>query len=522
MLKRHSVLGISLSLSILFVVIGVVFNDWLGQKASAFLDFAVTYFNWFYLLVGTIFVMLCLYLMFSKYGNIRLGKDEDKPDYNTISWISMLFSAGMGVGLVFWSIAEPVTHYITPAYGEGSTSQSAELSMVYTFFHWGVHPWAIFSTIGLGLAYFQFRKGLPATVSSIFYPILGDNIKGPIGKVIDILAVFVTAVGVASTFGLSALQISSGLHTEWGVPNSLSIQLLIIIIATVLFLLSATTGLDRGIKYLSNTNMLIFFILMLIVLIVGPTRQIFEVLISSTGSYLTKIVPFSFRLAPYNAGQDKWISDWTVFYWAWWMTWAPFVGSFIARISKGRTIKEFMMGVLIVPTLLTFVWFSILGGTALHLVNDLHNSGLAKSITNDMTSALFLFFNNIPMGSILSILAMFLIFTFFITSADSAVFVLGILSMKGDLNPSKKIKMIWGIIVAGAAVVFLVAGGLEAVKTISIVIASPFTIIMLFICYSLFKAIRSDYLQQPLRINVRKEKNRTKENIAETKKAEQI
>ncbi|ASN04843.1 BCCT family transporter [Virgibacillus necropolis] len=493
MLKRNSVFSISLSLSILFVVIGVVFNDWLGQKASAFLDFAVTYFNWFYLLVGTILVFICLYLMFSKYGNIRLGKDADKPAYSTFSWITMLFSAGMGVGLVFWGVAEPVMHYTTPPYGEGSTGEAASVAMKYTFFHWGLHPWALYGIVALGLAYFHFRKDLPFSISSLFRPLLGDRINGPIGKTIDILSVFITAVGVASTFGLSTLQITSGMNSQWGVPNTLTLQLLVIGVATLLFIISSWSGISRGIKYLSNFNMLILTLLTLSVLIIGPTKQIFEMLISSTGSYFGSILPMSLRMEPFNNEANNWIGAWTVFYWAWWTTWAPFVGSFIARISKGRTIKEFVLGVLLVPSFISFIWFSVLGGSAIHLIHDLGNSKLAESINANVDGALFAFLSNIPFGSLLSILALILIFSFFITSADSATFVLGMLSSNGDLNPSNKVKIAWGIITAGSAIVFLLAGGLDAVKTISIVVASPFTIISIFISWALIKALRKEF-----------------------------
>ncbi|MFD1360918.1 BCCT family transporter [Lentibacillus salinarum] len=501
MFKGNSVLGISLLLSLLFVVIGVVFNDWLGQKASAFLDFAVTYFNWFYLLIGAIFVFICLYLMFSKYGNIRLGKDADKPAYSTFSWITMLFSAGMGVGLVFWGVAEPVGHYTTPPYGEGSTGEAASAAMQYTFFHWGLHPWALYGIVALGLAYFHFRKDFPSSMSSIFHPLLGDRINGPIGKTIDILSVFITSVGVASTFGLSALQITSGMNSQWGIPNTLTVQLSIIGLAFLLFIISSWSGINRGIKYLSNFNMLILTLLTLSVLVIGPTKQIFEMLITSTGSYLGSILPMSLRMEPFNSEANSWVGAWTVFYWAWWTTWAPFVGSFIARISKGRTIKEFISGVLLVPSLVSFVWFSVLGGSAIHFIHNLGNSALAENINADVNGALFAFLSNIPLGSVLSILALILIFSFFITSADSGTFVLGMLSSNGDLNPSNKIKITWGIIIAGSATVFLLAGGLDAVKTISIVVATPFSIILIFISWSILKAVRKEFKKEVTQTN---------------------
>ncbi|SHH63986.1 BCCT family transporter [Virgibacillus chiguensis] len=493
MWKRNIVLWISLALSSLFVVVGVVFNQWLGEKAAIFLDFAVTYFNWFYLLVGSSFVFICGFLIFSKYGNIKLGKDTDKPDFSTTAWISMLFSAGMGVGLVFWGVAEPVKHYLFPPYGEGGTIESANNAMTYTFFHWGLHPWALFGIVALSLAYFHFRKGLPSAISSIFHPILGDKIHTNLGKTIDILSVFITAVGISSTFGLSTLQIASGMEARWGIENTFSTQLMIISFATIIFLISSSTGVNRGIKYISSLNVILLFTLMLFVLLIGPTKQILEIFISSTGNYLGNIVPMGLKMEPFDQEANNWIGSWTVFYWAWWTTWAPFVGSFIARISKGRTIKEFVIGVLVVPSLISFVWFSILGGSAIHLIHEFQNTALADNINADVNAALFAFFNEIPLGSILSVLALILIFSFFITSADSATFVLGMLSDKGNLNPSNRIKMTWGIISSGSAIVFLLAGGLDAVKTISIVVASPFTFIMLFICYSIIKSLKSEF-----------------------------
>ncbi|SFM15051.1 BCCT family transporter [Salibacterium qingdaonense] len=492
MFKKNIVLSISLLVSILFVIVGVVFNDWLGQKAQTFLDFAVTYFNWFYLLIGAFFVFLCFYLMFSKYGNIRLGKDDDKPSYSTLSWISMLFSAGMGVGLVFWGVTEPVNHYTNPPLGEGSSPQAASLAMKYTFFHWGLHPWALYALVALGLAYFQFRKNMPGAVSSIFHPLLGDKINGPIGNTIDILSVFITAVGVASTFGLSTLQITSGMNAQWGVPDTLPIQLSVIAVGTVLFIMSSWSGLNRGIKYLSNLNMSLFFLLIFAVLFMGPTKQILEVLISSTGSYVGDIIPMSLRMEPYNREANSWIGTWTVFYWAWWMTWAPFVGSFIARISKGRTIREFIIGVLFVPTGISFIWFAVLGGSGIHMIHDLGNTALQAAINADVNGAIFAFLSNLPLGPILSFITMILIFSYFVTSADSATMVLSMLSSKGNLNPPNKLKIMWGIITAGSATVFLLAGGLDSVKTISIVVASPFAVILIFICAAILKELKRE------------------------------
>ncbi|MEB7754885.1 BCCT family transporter [Staphylococcus pseudoxylosus] len=492
MSKNRNVLYISLILVAIFVIIGVIFSDWLENKTSLFLDIIVNYFNWFYLVVGTFFVAFCLFLMFSKFGNIRLGNDKDQPEYKTLSWIAMLFSAGMGVGLVFWGIAEPISLYSTPITGKGSTVQSANQAMTFSFFHWGLHPWSLFGIVALGLSYFHFRKKLPFAISSLFYPLLGNRIYHPLGKTVDVLSIFITAVGVASTFGLSVIQISNGLNAQWGVPATIPTQLFLIFIATLLFLISSWSGLDRGIKFLSNINMIIMVFLALFLILVGPITQIIEIFFSSISRYITQIIPMSLRLEPFNDKANNWIGNWTIFFWAWWTTWAPFVGSFIARISKGRTIRQFVLGVLLVPSLISFVWFSVLGGSAIHLVHDLGNKALARSVDNNVDRALFDFLSYYPLSNFLSIIALLLIFIFFITSADSATFVLGILSSEGNPNPSSIIKVIWGLLTAGAAIVFLLSGGLDAVQSISIVVAIPFTLISIFICWALFKDLKTE------------------------------
>ncbi|SEI04049.1 glycine betaine transporter [Halobacillus karajensis] len=490
---KNPVLKLSILVCGLFILVGIIWTSWLASAANTLLSIALDYFDWFYLFAGSAFVGFCLFFMFSKYGKVKLGKDSDEPEHSTRSWIAMLFSGGMGVGLVFWSVAEPVTHYANPPYGEASSAESAALSMKYVFFHWGLHPWAIFALLGLGLAYFQYRIGLPATISSIFYPILGDKIYSPIGKTIDILAVFITAIGVASTLGLSALQITGGLNFSYSIPNTTTFQIIVIVTATVLFLISALSGLNRGIKVLSNINMVLAGVLMLTLFMIGPTKQILQVFLSSSSGYISDILNLSFRLNAFAPSGNQWIQDWTVFYWAWWMTWGPFVGSFFARISKGRTIKEYLAGVLIVPTLITFIWFAIVGVSAIHQVQSLGNNQLVEEINNNITYALFAFLNFYQIGPILSITSFIIILVFFITSADSATYVLSMLSYGGELNPSKKLKVLWGLIIAGSAVVFLLAGGLDAVKTVAIVVASPFTLLLVLMGFSILKSLQDEH-----------------------------
>ena len=331
---------------------------------------------------------------------------------------------------------------------------------------------------------------MPGLVSSIFYPFLKDRIYGPIGKSIDIYITLLTAIGVSTVLGITTLQLNAGLNTVWGVPNTLTVQIILISIVTVLFLGSAYSGINRGVKYLSNINMIIAMFLMVLILFLGPTSQIMRIFVNSSGEYLRDIIPMSLRLETFS--EDKWIAAWTIFYWAWWSTWAPFVGTFIARISKGRTIREFLVGVLIIPTFFTFMWFAVMGGSALHIIHDLGQTALVESINNDMTTALFSFFEYFPLSSLLSFVAILLICSFFITSADSATYVLGMYSGNGTLNPSATLKIIWGLFITGSAIVLLISGGVTAVQTVSTAIAFPFYILMFIMVFAILKSVRKE------------------------------
>ncbi|MFY0542859.1 glycine betaine uptake BCCT transporter [Brevibacillus sp. H7] len=478
---------LSLAFVILFVLWGVLFPEHLSTTASAVLTFTTTKFGWFYLLVAFGFLLFCLYLAFSKYGQIRLGDDDDEPEYSTFTWFAMLFSAGMGIGLVFWGVAEPISHYFAPPQGvEAQTPEAARMAMRYSFFHWGLHPWGIYAAIALALAYFKFRKGAKGLISSTFYPLLGERVNGPIGKAIDILAIIATVFGVATSLGLGTLQINGGLAHLFQLPSSVTVQVCIIAIVTILYILSATTGLDRGIKILSNTNLFLALGILLFVLLLGPTAFIFDTFTTTLGGYLQNIIQMSMRLSPFSG--SNWIANWTLFYWAWWIAWAPFVGMFIARVSKGRTIKEFIFGVLLVPSLLSFVWFSVFGGTALHM-EIFQQVPIGQAVDKDVASALFITLEQLPIGTILAVVSTVLIITFFITSADSATFVLGMLSSNGDLDPTTKVKITWGILQSSIAVVLLLSGGLQGLQTASIVAAFPFAFIMVLMCVSLLRAL---------------------------------
>ncbi|RFU61255.1 glycine betaine uptake BCCT transporter [Peribacillus glennii] len=488
--KENSVFIISLLLTLIFIIWGVFFTENLTKVTNAVYNASIDYLGWVYLGATLFFVIFSIYLLFSKYGNIRLGRKTDKPDFSTGSWLAMLFGAGMGIGIVYWSVAEPVTHFTAPPYGKSYTIEAANTAMKYTFFHWGLHPWAIYTVIGLALAFFQYNKRLPAAISSAFHPILGDRIYGPIGKTIDILSIFATVFGIATSLGLGAMQVTAGMHDIFGIPNTLFIQLVVIVVATVLFIISINTGLERGIKYLSNAAIILSVAIMLLILLVGPAITVIQVFFNTMGLYIGDFVEMSLRLNPF--GEKEWIASWTLFYWAWWIAWAPFVGMFIARVSKGRTVKEFVFGVLIVPTLGTCLWMSVFGGSALELVQNKENHDLAKHIAENVSLSIFTFFDYLPLSSLLSILGFSVVAIYYITVADTATFVLGMLSEGGTLNPSNKIKMTWGVIQSAVAAVLLLAGGLNVLQTASIAAALPFAIIMLLMCYSLLRGFKNE------------------------------
>jgi glycine betaine transporter len=506
------VFRISVIIIVLFVLWGALFPTVLAEQAGEALSFMTEQFGWFYLLAAFAFLIFALFLAFGPYGKIRLGSDDDEPEYSNLTWFAMLFSAGMGIGLVFWGVAEPIYHFMTPPIGEGGTPEAARLAMRYAFFHWGLQPWAIYTIIALGLAYFQYRKGLKGLISSTFYPLLGERVNGPIGKFIDILAIIATTFGVATSLGLGALQINGGGAYIFGMPNTVFTQVLIIVTVTILYIISSTTGLDRGIRILSNTNLTVAAGLLLILLIIGPTAFIFDTFTVTLGGYLQNLIQMSLRLSPFS--QNPWVGIWTIFYWAWWIAWAPFVGMFVARVSKGRTIKEFVLGVLIVPSLFSFIWFSVFGGTALHL-ELFQQANITEAVNNDITSALFITLGQFPFGMLLSIFAVLLIVTFFITSADSATFVLGMLSSEGRQNPANKVKITWGILQSSIAVVLLISGGLSGLQTASIVTALPFAVILLLMCVSILKALKEEAKEE--RRKERKRRRKLDELLLEHK-----
>ncbi|WP_088007334.1 glycine betaine uptake BCCT transporter [Indiicoccus explosivorum] len=448
-----------------------------------------TAFGWYYMLLMTFLLLIAIFLIVSPFGKIRLGKDQEQPEFSTATWLAMLFSAGMGIGLVFYGAYEPLSHFIIdPATEEPGTDAAFKEAMRRTFVHYGFHPWAMYGMVALSLAFFQFRKGDRGLVSSTLKPIFGEKMNGPWGTFIDIIAVFATVFGVASSLGFGAAQINGGLTYLFGFGNDTWSQLLIIAVVTVLFIISAWSGLSRGIKYLSNANMVLGLSLLVLVLILGPTLFILNAFTQSLGGYLQNFIRLSFETAAINPENRAWLDAWTIFYWAWWIAWSPFVGMFIARVSKGRTIREFVTGVVIAPTLLSAFWFTVFGTTAI----DIQMSGVADLTEGAVETILFMVFNEIPFGFVLSVIAVILVSTFFITSADSATFVLGMQSTNGSLSPSNKVKITWGIIQSSIAAILLSVGGLAAIQNTIIIAALPFSFVILLMTWALLKALNSE------------------------------
>lgn len=485
------VFWVSAILLVLFVLWGAFFPDQMAALATQVFDFTTYAFGWFYLLAVFVISLFCLFLAVSKYGKIRLGKDEDRPQFPFFTWVGMLFSAGFGVGLVFWGVAEPMSHFAVPPTQDVNplTPEAARLAMRYSFFHWGISQWSVFTLMGLALAYSQFRKGKDGLISTSLEPMIGREGRNYLRTPIDILAVVATITGVATSLGMGVLQINGGLNHRFGLSDTAAVQIIIMAILMCLYVTSSTTGLERGIKWLSNLNLAFALLLMLFLFTFGPTVFILNSLVLGIGDYIQHFIEMSLRLTPYKGG--TWVRDWTIFYWAWAIAWSPFVSSFIARVSRGRTIREFVFGVLLIPPAIAIVWVAIFGGSALHL--DLkQGQTIAASVQENVTSALFVTLNHFPLTAIMSTLSILLILTFLITSADSATFVLGMMTTRGSMHPPFLIKVVWGVLMAAVAAVLLLSSGLQGLQTASLISALPFTVIMLLIGVSLFMSIRKE------------------------------
>tara|TARA_R110002124_G_scaffold106442_10_gene258189 strand:- start:343 stop:2400 length:2058 start_codon:yes stop_codon:yes gene_type:complete len=473
----------------LLLVIGTISSPELaGDVFSVTLAYITETFGWFYMLAVASFLLFIVIVACSSWGNIKLGPDHAAPQYSFPAWFAMLFSAGYGIALLFFGVAEPVTHFANPPAGTAETLDAAKQAMQIAFFHWGFHIWAIYGLVGLVLAYFSFRHGLPLSMRSALYPLIGDKIYGPIGHTVDVVAILGTLFGIATTLGLSVAQINAGLHYLWpSIPISNVVQVIAIAVVTSLALISVVAGLDKGVKNLSILNMVLAVALMLFVFLVGPSIFILEAFLQNTGSYLNNIVERTFNLQAYT--HSDWIGNWTLFIFGWTIAWAPFVGLFIAKISRGRTIRQFVFGVMLVPTIFTFMWFSVFGDTALHLIMNEGYTALITEVQNDKAIALFKLFEHLPLTSIVSFITVILIVTFFVTSSDSGSLVIDSLASGGLMHTPALQRAFWAILEGVVAAVLLMAGGLSALQTMTIVTALPFAIIMIIAMLGMWRAL---------------------------------
>ncbi|MFP6843232.1 MAG: choline BCCT transporter BetT [Acinetobacter sp.] len=446
-------------------------------------------FSWFYVLSVAIFLILLIYIALSDMGKIKLGPDHSQPTYSNGSWFAMLFTAGMGIGLMFFGVAEPVMHYVSPPTGEGETIQAAQTAMQVTFFHWGLHAWAIYTVVGLSLAYFAYRHNLPLKIRSALYPIIGRKIYGPIGDAVDTFATIGTVFGVATTLGFGVTQINSGLNYLFGIEQAPSTQVILIIVVSVMASMSVFLGLDKGIKRLSELNLILTLTLLLFVFFASSSIYLLQTTIQNAGQYISNLFTMTFNLYAYQP--NGWIGGWTIMYWAWWISWSPFVGMFIARVSKGRSIREFIVGVLLIPTGFTLIWMGFMGNAALYSILHESNQALVLAVQRDSSVALFEFLHSLPFSSVMSLLATFLVMLFFVTSADSGALVTDYLTAKSENSPTWQ-RLFWTVLMAVLAIVLLLVGGLSALQSATMMSALPFTFIMLFICWGLLKALRLD------------------------------
>ena len=487
------VTGCAAALILAVVLWGVLGGDSFAAFASTALSYVVGSWGWLYVLAGTVFVGFILFIAFSEFGHIRLGKDNEPPEFNSISWVAMMFAAGMGIGLMFYGVTEPLTYYRDGV--PGAQENDVASSFASTLFHWGLHPWSLYAIVALAIAYGTFRLGRKQLLSAAFIPLIGEKrAEGALGKIIDIAAIFATVFGTAASLGLGAVQIQSGLDATGLISNPGTWVIVgTIVILGLCFLASAASGVGKGIQYLSNTNMVLAGLLALFVLILGPTVVILNLIPTSLGNYLSQFFQMAARTANSGDGADEWLGSWTIFYWAWWVSWSPFVGMFLARISRGRTIREFVCVVLMVPTMVTIIWFSIFGGAAVNA----EETGNSIWGDGEATSQLFNLLQTLPMGQVASIVAMILLATFFITSADSASTVMGSMSQRGQLVANRGVTVLWGALTAVIALMLLLTGGDEALtnlQNVTIIAASPFLLVIIALMFSIYKALSNDQL----------------------------
>ncbi|WP_116655165.1 BCCT family transporter [Pelagibacterium sediminicola] len=478
----------------LFLAIGIVFPNQADEVFGLIQSSILQSFGWFYLLAVGIFLVTVLLLCFGRYGRLKLGPDDSTPDFRFTSWIAMLFAAGMGIGLMFYAVGEPMTHFMAPPTAEPRSIPAMREAMTVTFFHWGIHAWAIYAVVGLSLAYFGYRYNLPLTIRSGLYPLLKERINGPIGHAVDIFAIVGTMFGIATSLGVGVSQINAGLAYLLGTPVGPVVQLPLIAAVTALATLSVVSGLDKGVRILSETNLVVAILLMLFVLVAGPTSTLFRDLVQNLGLYLDTLVLRTFNIYAYQP--TPWIDAWTLFYWAWWISWSPYVGMFIARISRGRTVREFVTAVLFIPAGFTFIWMTVFGNTAMFIDTGIAAGEVGRAIAADISTGMFHFFQYLPFSGVTSTLAIVLVAIFFITSSDSGSLVVDSIAAGGETQTTTGQRVFWCVMEGVVAASLLLAGGLAALQSATVASALPFTVIMLGLVWSLYLGMRADLAQQ--------------------------
>lgn len=483
--------------SAILIILFITVTLWVGEPMADIFDRITTGITkntgWFMIIAVNVFVVVALLLAFSRLGKIRLGGDQAKPDFSTFSWFSMLFSAGMGIGLLFFGVAEPIMHYHESPVAENGTTAAAEQAMQFTYLHYGLHAWGIYAMVGLSLAFFCFNRKLPLTIRSVFHPLMGDRIYGWQGNLIDIVAVAATLFGLATSLGFGVQQISSGLNYLLGTPDSVTMQVVLIAGITSIATISVVLGLDKGVRFLSVLNMRLGLVFLVLLLFVGPTVFIFDLFVESTGSYVQNLVQLSTWADSFSG--SLWQDNWTVFYWAWWISWSPFVGMFIARVSRGRTIKEFVLGVLLVPSILTFFWFAVFGGSALFL--DLNGlADISTAVGENISTALFVMLEEYPLSEITAVIGILLVTSFFVTSSDSGSLVIDSITAGGKLDAPVGQRIFWAVMEGAVAATLLVGGGLRALQTAAISTGLPFTFLLLIMVYSLWRGLKKEYRER--------------------------
>ncbi|KQR72914.1 BCCT family transporter [Rhizobium sp. Leaf341] len=484
----------SVAVILMSVAVGAVAPMRAEAIFGALQSWILSSFGWLYLLAVGVFLFGILILAFGRYGDLKLGPDDSQPEFRYLSWIAMLFAAGMGIGLMYFAVGEPMTHFATPPTADPLSVAAKREAMSVTFFHWGIHAWAIYSVVGLSLAYFGYRYNLPLTIRSGLYPLLKERINGPIGHMVDIFAICGTLFGIATSLGLGVLQINAGLNFLLGVPVSSVVQAVLIVVISAVATLSVVSGLGKGVRILSELNLVVAVALMVFVLIVGPSTQLMRDFVQNIGLYLDTFLLRTFNIYAYEP--TPWIDSWTLFYWAWWISWSPFVGMFIARISRGRTVREFVIAVLFVPSIFTFLWMTVFGNTAIDIDQGVAAGALGQAISQDISVGLFQFFQYLPFPAVTSALAVALVAIFFVTSADSGSLVIDTIAAGGETNTGTAQRIFWCGLEGFVAIVLLLTGGLTALQSATIASALPFVFVMMALLFGLFKGMRADVAQQ--------------------------